>query len=167
MGTALDADASALDEHERRFVSAIREHGWFQTSVFADKTGSGFSYTTGFWLNLSFPELITFSLRQEAAHDTFWHMHRELERGHKFAIREPIENVFANLRAALLPVPSYRFQEYLGWTRWFYGGDDFHCMQLVWPDPSGKFPWQSDFSSKMLSAQPDLTEGNWSGLSLH
>jgi hypothetical protein len=167
MRTALDADASAMDEHEKKFVSTIRKHGWTQTSVSADEAGCGFSYTTGFWLNLRFPELITFSLRHESAHDTFWYMYRELEGGQTFAVREPIENIFSNLRATLLPVPGRHFQEYLGWSRWFYGGDDFSCMQLVWPDPSGKFPWQFDVSSAMLDAQPDLTDGNWSGLRHH
>jgi hypothetical protein len=167
MRTALDAAPSMLDEHERKFVANIRDHGWFHTSVHQDETGPGFSYTTGFWLNMDFPELITFSLSQEVAHDTFWHIYRELKAGQSFVIRQPVENVFAGLKGAFLPVLQRHFKDHLGWSRWFYGGDDFKCVQLVWTDRHGKFPWQPGHSVSLAEAQPDLTEGSWSGLQYH
>jgi hypothetical protein len=67
----------------------------------------------------------------------------------------------------LLPVPEWRFKDYLGGSRWFYGGDKFQCLQMVWPDRKGKFPWQARFSRKLLKEQPDITAANWSGLREH
>ena len=167
MRTALDAAPLMLDAHEKKFVAGIRKHGWVRTSVFRDEAGPGFSYTTGFWLNLNFPEVITFSLNDEIVHDTLWHIYRELKMGRTFAIREPVENIFVNLKAALLPVPERQFKDHLGWNRWFYGGDSFKCVQLVWPGPDGKFPWQIGHSTNLAEAQSDLTEGSWSGLQYH
>jgi hypothetical protein len=95
------------------------ENRWFGTSVFGDEEGPGFSYTTGFWLNLNFPEVITFSLKREIAHDTFWHIYRTLKSGDVFAIGKPIESIFESGEAALLPVPEGQFRDYLGWSRWF------------------------------------------------
>jgi hypothetical protein len=164
MRTALDANPSQLDEHEDRFVSLIRKHGWIRTSVFEDTTGPGFSYTTGFWLSLNFPEVVIFSLKAEVAHDTFWQLFREIKNGKRFKVREPTEDIFANVKAVLLPVSEHKFEDYFGWSRWFYGGDTFQCLQLVWPDRNGNFPWQGDFSTEMSSAQTDLTDGGWSGL---
>jgi hypothetical protein len=166
MRTALDAPASMLDEHETKFVASIRQHGWFQTSVLADEK-PGFCYTTGFWLRFNFPELITFCLRDDTANDTFWGMYRDLENGQGFSIGERLQSIFQNLPAVLLPVPEWQFSDYLGWSRWFYGGDQFHCLQLVWPDRNGRFPWQVGFLSEMIGDQPDLTEANWSGLREH
>jgi len=167
MRTALDADVSKLDEHEQKFVSEIRKHGWFGTAVFGDEEGPGFSYTTGFWLKFSFPEIITFSLKREIAHDTFWHMYHTLEAGETLAIGEPIESIFENCKAGLLPVSKRQFKDHLGWSRWFYGGDAFRCVQLVWADPNGFLPWQTGYSPEFIEAQPDLTEGSWSGLRQH
>jgi hypothetical protein len=48
MFTALNATPDQLDAHERSFVGKIREHGWFDTQVFGDSVGPGFSFTTGF-----------------------------------------------------------------------------------------------------------------------
>ncbi len=164
MRTALDADPSQLDEHERSFVDNVRKHGWMCMSIAADAEGPRFAYTTGFWLNLNFPEIITFSLGGGSAHDTLWHVFREIKCGRRFKIREPAADVFVNLNAFLLPVPTRQFEQYLGWSRWFYGGDAFQCVQLVWPDRNGNFPWQAGFVDDTGIAQPDLTGAHWSRL---
>jgi uncharacterized protein DUF4262 len=163
MGTALDADHGRLDKGEQNFVENVRRHGWCGTHVAADEDGPGFSYTTGFWLKFNFPELILFSLRGPVAHDTFWHVCRELEAGKHFAIGEPADEIFENSAAVLLPVSPQQYQAYLGWSRWFYESDAFQCLQLVFPDSSGDFPWSRKTSDAFRAAQPDLTAGNWSG----
>jgi uncharacterized protein DUF4262 len=164
MHTALDADPERLDRHERKFVENIRDHGWFHTSVFEDKEGPGFGFTTGFWLTLNFPEVLVFSMKKEDAHDIFWHMFREIRSGHVFELRKPIGNVIASSDAVLIPVPTHQLKVYCGWSRWFYGGDDFQCVQLVWPDAKGVFPWQPGADARLRDAQPDVSEADWGGL---
>jgi hypothetical protein len=164
MFTALDADPARLDKHEQDFVTSIREHGWFATHVAPDGEGPGFGYTTGFWLKFNFPELIVFSLRRDIAHDTFWHIYRELETGKRFPIDEKTDDIFENVAAALLPVSPQQYRSHLGWSRWFYGNDDFQCLQLIYPDRGGHFPWSSRSSDEFRKAQPDLTASSWSEL---
>lgn len=164
MHTALDADPEKLDEHERKFVANIREHGWFAVHVGADAEGPGFAYTTGFWLKFGHPELIVFSLRGQIAQDVFWHLYHELEAGRRIPIGSESRDVFKNIPAVLLPVAQQHYRNHLGWSRWFYGGNGFECLQLVYPDRDGHFPWSSDAPVDIRAAQPDLTEGNWSGL---
>jgi uncharacterized protein DUF4262 len=162
--TALDAPPAKLDKHEQNFVGNVREHGWCATHVAPDDTAPGFSYTTGFWLKFGAPELIVYSLRGDIAHDTFWHAYRELEAGKRFPVGEPTNDFFSNGAAVLLPVSSRHYRDHLGWSRWFYGGDNFQCHQLLWADRDGRFPWSSGAPDGLREAQPDLTDGNWSGL---
>jgi uncharacterized protein DUF4262 len=164
MFTALDADPGRLDEHEQKFVQRIREHGWFGTHVMPDDKGPGFSYTTGFWLKFRFPEVILFSMSRENAQDTFWHIYHELEAGRRLPVGEPTGEIFENAAAVLLPVSLEQYQSHLGWSRWFYGNDNFECLQLVFPDRGGQFPWTPGSSADFQAAQPDLTAGNWFGL---
>jgi hypothetical protein len=164
MFTALDADPERLDQHEQNFVQQIREHGWFGTHVAVDDEGPGFSYTTGFWLKFRFPEVILFSMSRETAHNTFWHIYRELEAGRRLPVGEPTGEIFENAAAVLLPVALEQYEAHLGWNRWFYGNDSFGCLQLVFPDRGGEFPWTSGSSADFRAAQPDLTAGNWFGL---
>jgi hypothetical protein len=161
MRTALDTPLSGLDDEERNFVSNITEHGWFGTHVYADDDGPGFSYTTGFWVNLQFPEIIVFSLNGETAHNVLWHIYREIKDGRPLAVGKPLPDIFSGLDAVLLPVSKSHYEAHLGWARWFYHGDDFPCLQLVWPDKDGVFPWQPGFAPEHEGAQRDLTESGW------
>lgn len=161
MLTVLDAPPDALDEAEQSFVSKVREHGWFRTGVFGDDEGPGFSFTTGFWVNANHPELIIFGTRDDIAHDVFWDLFRDAKSGQALPVGRRTDAVFANLSAYVFRVAKKHHRDFLGWSRWFYGGDDFPCLQIVWPDRVGKFPWEPDFDAEFKADQPDLTEGGW------
>ena len=161
MQTALDVPASELDVHEKNFVANIRAHGWFDNGVMADDEGPGFSYTTGFWITLGFPEIIVFSLKQEIAHDILWDVFREAKSGRQISPGKYADNIFANGGAYFFPVAKQHYYDYLGWSRWFYRGDDFPCLQLVWPDTREAFPWQSGFEDRFRNDQPDLSPDGW------
>lgn len=162
-GTALDAPAEKLDDQEQRFVSVIREHGWFHTHVFGDEEGPGFDYTTGFQIGLGHPEIITFDMNKDVASTVLWDLYRSIGMGQEPAIGEPLHELTV-LPLMLLPVSVDHYRDYLGWNRWFYGGDHFTCLQLVWTDREGLFPWQAGFDAGRFGArQPDLTAGNWAG----
>ena len=161
MRTALDAPTDRLDGHEQNFVGKIRQHGWFRTSVIGDDAGPGFSYTTGFWLSAQHPEAIIFSMRADIAHDILWNLYRDAQRGQALPIGRRTEAIFANLPAYVFPVAKRYYADFLGWSRWFYDGDDFPCLQVVWPDPEGRFPWEADFDPTFEGDQPDLTERGW------
>jgi hypothetical protein len=108
--------------------------------------------------------VILFSMSREAAQDTFWHIYRELEAGRRLPVGELTGEIFENAAAVLLPVALEQYEAHLGWSRWFYGNDSFECLQLVFPDRGGEFPWTSGSSADFRTAQPDLTAGNWFGL---
>jgi hypothetical protein len=161
MHTALDAPEDRLDDQGRSFVARLREHGWFRTNVFEDEEGPGFSYTTGFWVGAKAPEVIVFSLETQTAHDVLWDVYRDLTAGVVFPVGERLSNVFANTEAVFLPVAKTFYRDYLGWSRWFYGGDDWPCVQLVWPDGEGAFPWEAGFEARLAGSQPNLTGAPW------
>lgn len=162
MITALDAPADALDDDEKSFVAKIREHGWLNTSVTSDEEGPGFSYTSGLWVNARQPEVIMFSMKREIAHDVFWDLFRDAQAGRGLKQGVRTDQVFANLPAYVFPVAEKYYREYLGWNRWLYAGDNFPCLQIVWPDRDGVFPWQDGFDPTFAHDQPDLTENGWS-----
>lgn len=59
------------------------------------------------------------------------------------------------------PAPKLHYPEHLGWNRWFHGGDDFPCVQLFWPDKSGRFPGQAGAQAAFQAPQPDLSASDW------
>jgi hypothetical protein len=161
MRTALDAPRSALNEHEVTFVDNIREHGWFDTYVFSNEGEASFSYTTGFWVTLGAPEIVVFSLDRIVAHDVLWDIFRDVRDGKQIKIGRYDADVFANGGAYFFPVARKFYPKFLGWSRWFYGNDEFPCLQLVWPDRQGNFLWQDGFEVQFRDDQPDLSEDSW------
>ena len=161
MRTALDAPVDGLDDRERVVVANVREHGWFGIHVREDAAGPGFSFTLGFWLNAGHPDLVLFSLRHEVAQEVFWDLFRKAKRGERLPVGRRIEGVFGGRPAYAFRVAGRHYEDFLGWSRWFYRGDDFPCLQIVWPDRDGRFPWEEGFDTDFLDDQPDLSERGW------
>ena len=161
MFTALDASSEKLDAQETKFVAQIRNHGWFRSNVFENAEGPGFSYTTGFWFGAGAPEVIVFSLNSGNAHDVLWNVYRRVSEGECFPIGQRLSNIFAGTEAVFLPVSKQFYAEYLGWSRWFYGSDDWSCLQLIWADQNGAFPWEAGYEERFANSQPNLSGLPW------
>lgn len=165
MKTALDLDEFELDQTERDFLSQLRKHGWFGTRVFdPEKQEPEFTYTTGFFHGLNYPEIIVFSLPKQVSHDILWDIYRDIREGNGPKSGAKLSGIFGNNQAVLLPVSRHFYAEHLGWSRWFYRDYDFPCLQLIWPDRAGIFPWEPNFDPAFASEQPDLSDGKWGGL---
>lgn len=156
MKTALDIDNTKLDQDEARFVSQIRQHGWSSTHVIEDSDGAGFTYTTGFWQKFEQPELVIFGLPSDVSHQILWNFFRDMEGGTKLVVDTPMSDVLEGYDVILKPVLKAHFRGYLGWNRWFYRGDGFDAYQVIFPDKSGHFPWDSGASQEFKSFQPNL-----------
>jgi len=160
--TIRDNRDAEFDDHEHLFLEKVDQVGWFATHVFdAEGEEPDFTFTTGYWLNAGFAETIVFGLPKDTAHDVLWDMFNDIEANKKPPIGVSTSSIFANIDAYLFPVAKRHYREYLGQSRWFYDGDDFPCLQLVWPDADGIFPWQSGYDKKHKDVQPDLTEHGW------
>ena len=165
VNTALDLPDSDLNASERKFLSVIREHGWFNTRVFDPELKEpDFSYSTGFFSSVGFPEIIVFSLPKQVSHDILWDMYRDVSEGKAPPKATKVSGIFGRHQAVLLPVSTTACDEHLGWARWFYRGSDFPCLQLIWPDREGLFPWDVGFDPEIAEKQPDLTEEGWNRL---
>jgi hypothetical protein len=161
METAFDLADIDLDDEERVFLAKIREHGWFRTEILADEEGPGFSFTSGLWATTGRPEIMTFSLKGEVAHRLFWNLFERAQTGEHLPVGVPIADVLTHHAVTVFPIAQRHDRDYLGWSSWFYRHRDFPCLQLVWPDRQGLFPWQPGFNEEFRDDQLDLTERGW------
>ncbi|WP_049642244.1 DUF4262 domain-containing protein [Candidatus Rhodobacter oscarellae] len=161
--TAFDLPEDAYERGDADFLARIREHGWTMTNVFTDASGPGFSYTTGFDYSKRGPEVVFFGLPPDAGSDMGWTIWEFLEAQDTLPVGRFIDGILTELPVVFLPVPKKRYAEHLGWSRWFYAGDAFDCLQMVIPDACGKFPWQPGVDATRIPEQTDLTERNWLG----
>jgi hypothetical protein len=161
MITALDARRTSLDAGERKFVDNVRNHGWTATHVWAEGEHPSFSYTTGFWVTLNSPEIIVFDLPKDASYDVLASLFEDFKTGIMHPVGSANSTILRSHKSFLFPVARTKYSDHLGWSQWFYNGNNFDCLQLVWPDPAGTFPWQAGFDNRFRDSQPDLTENGW------
>ena len=81
---------------------------------------------------------------------------RLVREGRVFQADSESNDVLKGYACAFRTVDKTHYHEYLGYARWFYGGDDFPVLQLVWPDKNGRFPWDADFADSLRWSQPVL-----------
>jgi hypothetical protein len=161
METRLDTSRDELDGPERDFVDGIRQNGWMHTNALDEDDKPGFSFTTGFSSSIGHPELIVFKMDKKVAHDIFWLLYRCAQNGKPVPPGRRTGGILPDDDGYVFPVAKRHYANYLGWSRWFYRGDDFDCLQIVWPDEAGVFPWEDGFDIKYAGLQVDLTENGW------
>jgi hypothetical protein len=157
----MDAAGETFDESERNFITGIRTHGWMQTHALDEDDKPGFCFTTGIQATLDHPELLVFKVDHKVANSYFWLLYRCAKNGKPVPRAVRTVGILPGENAYVFPVAKRHYASYLGWSRWFYRGDDFDCLQVVWPDEAGVFPWEDGFDSKYADAQIDLSERGW------
>lgn len=140
-----------LDEDERRIVDLADKHGWAVMRVSPsvgdlDPHPRWFAYTVGLSVAYRWPELICFGLSQDVMIEMIHNAVREL----KAAGSEPLVggtlcDVIEDFPIRLVDFPERHFRTHLGWATWFanrcnVARNDFHCLQLSWPDKAGHYP---------------------------
>ena len=139
----------------------MRADGFFRAEVFPAANAPGLSYSAGFWVSTGQPEIVIFSRKGELAQEVFWDLFRLAKANTPLTPGRPTKQVFGNRAAYAFPVAKRFYADHLSWSSWFYGGDEFPCLQVVWPDDEGVFPWEATFDPAFGGDQPDLTEHGW------
>lgn len=154
--TALDLGASELDDAEKHFLNQIEAKGLFATHVLEEDGNPGFTYTTGLWAKFGHPEIVTFGLKSETAHAIMWDVYNAISEGSNYRVDSTHSEILDGLDVTFKSVDRSNYQEHFGWSIWFYRWQPFSCIQLVWPDRSGRFQWDAGFKEELRWLQPEL-----------
>jgi len=147
------------DEHERKAIQDVLEFGVHILHVFdPDGENPRFSYTVGLWHHHQHPEVILFGLKEELCHSVLNTLNDEIADGKSFLAESSSLEILEGFRCYFEKLPKDQYESCLGWARWFYGGDDFEAVQLIWPNTSGVFPWQSNADEHLRWMEPILTK---------
>jgi len=65
--------------------------------------------------------------------------------------------VIDDYRCYFQEFPKQQYRAYLGWNVWFYGGDEFEAVQMLWPSVDNIYPWDEGASENLKGAQEILT----------
>lgn len=161
-------DRDRLDNFQLRTIVHVTQYGWSVVLIRATEAGPGWAYTIGLWHSYRSPELAMFG-------------------GDVYEMEEILNSLGGQAAGGMRPSDGERREEVLrGWPvvfrtvdpRWheaaFGGGTAFYrrsplpVLQVIWPDPNGRFPWDAGTDAVYQRAQPALwvpptrhPEGPW------
>jgi len=143
---------------EKKVVDDVKAFGWHVIKVLEDSEGPGFTYTIGLQHSFQHPELIVVGLPADLSHLTLNIAGQAIQCGDRFSVGQQSPLFFEDRVCTFRMVPEAQFRNYLGWNLWFYDGQVFTAMQVVWPDPQGRFQWSIGVEAGFRERQPVLAE---------
>jgi hypothetical protein len=146
-----------LDQTRR----AISEHGHAVIGIEADVKSKpptpGFAYTVGLESSYERPEMIVFGLPYEVAHGVLNDLAARIKQeGFSPSDGSTDEKTLRGQRVIFREVRRSLVRKHLKIAEVLE--DDVRALQMIWPDPFGKFPWEPEFDQRYSFAQPLLYE---------
>jgi hypothetical protein len=142
---------------ERTFHN-VREHGCHLLSIAADAEGPGYVFSIGLYLNYAHAELVMFGLDPDDACAVINLVRDRAAAGRCYAAGDVGDDLLLDRTVCFVEVPLSAYAEYLGTAIWFYAKlpKPFPCLQIVWPDQEGRFPWEAGCDARLKGYQPVL-----------
>ncbi len=136
----------------------IATYGWHVVKVLEDDEGPGFAFTIGLYQRFEHPELIVFGLPPDTMHLMLNGAGEAVRAGQTYTAGRSYGDILEGYNCTFRPVPRRHYEAYLGYARWYYDGDGFPALQLIWPDREHRYPWTAPADAWIRTGQPVLAD---------
>lgn len=133
-----------MDQYEEKALKDIEEYGCHILHVMEDDEYPGFTYSIGIEKTSGQPEIIVTGLKQEIAHWIANEYNNRVKAGEVFKPDEYYSDFLDGFEVTFKEVEQEHYSEYFGWANWLYNGNNFKVLQLIYPNTSGVWPWDSE-----------------------
>ena len=116
----------------------------------------GYSYTIGLPYSFEHAEVVVFGLSPDVAEELLNAVADEAADGAKFAADAQHDGLLHGYPVRFFAVAKGWYGQFLQTALWAHEGDGFECLQLVWPDKQGRWPWHDDVREGFAEMQPVL-----------
>lgn len=140
----------------QRIVDNIAKHGCHLVIIPEDNYMPAFVYTIGLYERFGHPELIMFGLKTDVMSSLLNDACQQIMEGNRFEAGVLYEQFLKTNYIQFLTVDKAHYKDNVGYAKWYYGSFDFPLLQFVWPDMSGRFPWEENFVAEWKFRQPLL-----------
>jgi hypothetical protein len=141
---------------EESIIQKIKDYGYFVALFNEEGRLPAFAYTIGLYETYDHPEIICFGLDLDTLKEIIDSACARIKSGEKFYPQTVYSGIVNNYGVEFLEVDKSFFHDYLGYASWYYDYMPFPCIQLVWCDAAGIFPWEEGFNEKLNFKQPLL-----------
>lgn len=142
---------SELNPEDDETISHVENFGCSIIHIDENSAGPGWSFTLGVFDTAGKPEIIVVGLKRETAHHLLNEAARLLRSGVELT-RGRHKDLLGNVECEFRPVDQKWVKHLMGWTTWYYRGDDYPVLQAIYPDLENRFPEDEGFDLRF--AQP-------------
>jgi hypothetical protein len=144
------------DEGDKTIIRNVREHGCHIVGIIDGEPP--YEFSIGLYLNYGQAELIVFGLHSDDAVDVINSIRDRAAAGKIYRAGDICEDLLIESRIAFIDASFPAFDGYMGFAMWFYEKlpDPFPCLQMVWSDRNGLFPWNTGYDERLRRYQPLL-----------
>jgi len=133
-----------MDRYEEKAINDIEEYGCHILNVLEEGANPCFSYSIGIEHTSRQPELIVTGLKQELAQWMVNEYNLRIRDGEIFKPNERYSGFLDGFEVIFKEVEKEYYRDYFGWGHWFYKGESFRVLQLIYPSTSGVWPWDDN-----------------------
>jgi hypothetical protein len=123
-----------------------------------DEGGPIWSYTVGLWRAFEQPEVVVFGLPVDLAEQLFEALMDAVEDGARYAAGTQHDGLLRGYPVCFRRVDAAQCRGLLPAIAAVHAADDVPCVQLVYPDKQGRWPWQPDVRDGFRKLQPVLED---------
>lgn len=104
------------DEHERKALADVEEHGWHVLKVLEDNEGPAFAYTVGLYHSFRHPELIVVGLPLDVGHSVLNIAGESIRRGVRYSEGTQSDELLEDRACTFRRMPESQYRHYMGGT---------------------------------------------------
>ncbi len=145
-----------LAPDEKKVVDDVEKRGWHVVVIKDEPGKTGWAFTVGLFETYQHPEVVIFGLKPATRGPILNWIGENIGKGNPFTAEKEHDWVLDGYKCWSCMVQRKWYYNLLGYARWFYGGNDFPCVQCIWPAKDGAYPWEQPNGHS--SAQPLLYE---------
>ena len=147
------------NDTQRQELEAISKDGCAVVKVLErdEPRTPEWAYTVGLQHSYGHPEVLIIGLENEHTQILLHNINNRIRnKGLSFRHRTIWNDVIDGYGCFFQQIDPDSYGEWFAANRWFYGGNDFEAVQMLWPSVSGVYPWQGEADSYLRWDQPVL-----------
>ncbi len=155
-------------EEQQEILAAIDKDGWFGIAAEESEYGPAYEHTVGLQASCDHPEVIVFGLPFETMHDLLWAVYHSIREGRSFREEGEYGDLLQGFDCAFRRVHpgwhEFLFETALWHREQMGAAGTLEVMQILWPDPQGRWPWDprcdeaAGYNQLDLRAAPELED---------
>lgn len=139
-----------------KVLADVEKFGWHVVKILETDDSPGWAFSIGLFQTFGHPEVVVFGLNHDLMHSIINSIGEDIRSGKNFEINRQYDELIEGYACTFKPVHQIWYATFLGYANWYYGNFDYPAIQCLWPDKNNFFPWEPEFNSSWVWAQPLL-----------